>query len=894
MKLDWHHYRRRLDRLSERLGAWKAVAVVAAAVILLWSLHPSRQLGPAADSENVVEIVYVGLGGPVHGAMADIIREFERLSRERHEADPSKPIYRVISGQNASRGSTRFVVSVAGGVAPDVIWFDRHAIAEWAARGAFEPLDGYIERDLAEGHPDAVRPERWYKCCWDEARYRGKIYGIPNCVDDRALIYNKDLLIRAGLVDDAGRAKPPADWDDLKEYALRLSEWTGDEKAVISGKEMLRRAELLDDRGDPRMPRDWDEIRKLKAVTRKYTIRVAGFAPNYGNSWLYIYGWMAGAKFMSEDGLTCRLNSPEVVEALAYMREMYDILGGYDRIMSFQAGFQGDELDPFIQGKVAMKIDGSWRMNSLAIYGRDVDFGVSGPPLPKSELAKGRKTVSWNGGFAYAIPSVAKNKEVAWELIRFLSTDRAYWIWRENERAIQEAQGRLYIPEHAPVKDLNDAIFEKYVYSNELIPEKYREGCRVFTELMDVSRYRPVTPVGERLWNAHRDAMEDALHDDRVELGPEGMAQTALDTHTEIVQRDLDGLMKPPEGGEVTWTWFFIAYPILLVLFGGGLFLWDTNPRFRARVARLFRLKISADAVIEGARGGYFRKQWWGGVVCALPWILGFIVFIGGPMLFSFVMSFCDYDILNPPRFVGLENYKVMFAEDGFFYTALWNTLFMVVGVPLGMVTSLSMALLLNLKIRGVSVWRTFFYLPAIVPMVAASVLWIWMFNPQGGLINQFLAILGLEGPAWLQSASWSKPALIIMGLWAAGGGMLIWLAGLKGIPGQLYEAASVDGASTWQQFRHVTIPQLTPYIFFNLIMGFITTFQIFASAFIMTEGGPRNSTLFYVYYLFNNAFRFGHMGYASAMAWVLFVIVMALTIVQLKLSKRWVYYESD
>ena len=210
------------------------------------------------------------------------------------------------------------------------------------------------------------------------------------------------------------------------------------------------------------------------------------------------------------------------------------------------------------------------------------------------------------------------------------------------------------------------------------------------------------------------------------------------------------------------------------------------------------------------------------------------------------------------------------------------------------MVASLGVALLLNQNIRGMAAWRTFFYLPAIVPMVAASILWIWIFNPQGGAINQMLASIGIEGPRWLQSADWSKPSLIVMGLWGAGGGMIIWLAGLKGIPQSLYEAASVDGANTWQQFRHITLPQLTPYIFFNLIMGLIGTFQIFGQAFIMTQGGPENSTLFYVYHLFNNAFRYGRMGYASAMAWVLFAIVLLLTVVQMKLSKRWVHYGEE
>jgi len=189
-------------------------------------------------------------------------------------------------------------------------------------------------------------------------------------------------------------------------------------------------------------------------------------------------------------------------------------------------------------------------------------------------------------------------------------------------------------------------------------------------------------------------------------------------------------------------------------------------------------------------------------------------------------------------------------------------------------------------------VWRTFYYLPSIVPAVASSILWIWIFNPSSGLLNNALASVGIHGPNWLQDEHTGKLSLILMGLWGAGGGMIIWLAGLKGISETYYEAASLDGASTWHQFRHITIPLLSPYIFFNLIMGLIGTFQIFTQAYIMTQGGPVNSTLFYAYHLFNNAFRYLHMGYAAAMAWVLFVIVFGLTVVQLNLQKRWVYYE--
>jgi multiple sugar transport system permease protein len=295
---------------------------------------------------------------------------------------------------------------------------------------------------------------------------------------------------------------------------------------------------------------------------------------------------------------------------------------------------------------------------------------------------------------------------------------------------------------------------------------------------------------------------------------------------------------------------------------------------------------------LEGLQSSYFRSQWKGGWLCALPWIIGFIVFTGGPILFSIIISFCDYDILNPARFTGVENYFWAFTKDQLFWKSMWNTIYMVIGIPLGMGLSLGIALLLNLKVRGIAVWRTFFYLPSIVPAVASSILWIWIFNPSSGLLNNLLASVGIHGPNWLQDENTSKLSLILMGLWGAGGGMIIWLAGLKGISETYYEAASLDGAGTWQQFCHITIPLLSPYIFFNLIMGLIGTFQIFTQAYIMTQGGPVDSTLFYAYHLFNNAFRYLHMGYAAAMAWVLFVIVFGLTVVQLDLQKRWVYYE--
>lgn len=836
---------------------YKSLGMLIGVAVLLWLLTPSRSPYVATDA-NVVEIVFMGPGGPIAGAMDDVVRAFERESLEAHRRDPSKPIYRVVSGQSGARDQvadpTRFLISVAGGMPPDVIFFDRFAVAEWAARGAFTPLDTYIEADLAAGHPDAIRPERFYKTVWDEANYQGRPYGIPNSVDDRALMYNRDLFRRAGIVDEHGEPTPPKNWQELRDYAKRLTEY--------------------DAAGN---------------------VKVLGFAPNFGNSWLYMFGWMNGGEFMSADGKTVTLNDPRIVEALQFMVDIYNDAGGYKQVMGFQAGFQGGALDPFITGKVAMKIDGAWQMPFMAQFGRDLDFGVAPPPVSQAMIDAGTPTVTWNGGWSYAIPSVARNKDAAWEFIRFVMSDRAWEMRLEAERDAVEAQGRLYIPPQIPLQDLNDYYLDKYVTHNPIIPERIKNGCRVFADLLPYARFRPITPVGQLLWNWHVSSMEDACYGRKT-------PQQALDYGTQVVQRALDKILYPPPGKPITnWNFFFVGYGLLILALMAGAYAWDTSVKFRRGLSHLLRRRARVDVgdVVEGARGGYFRRQWWAGYLFALPWIIGFIVFGGGPLLYSILMSFCDYDVLQPARWIGLENYRRLFDPvngDELIPIAFANTLYMVIGVPLGMIASLALALLLNMNIRGISVWRTIFYLPAIVPGVAAYILWIWIFNPQGGVLNAALGplfrLFGMDAPNWLGDAVWSKPALIVMGLWGAGGGMLIWLAGLKGISEQYYEAAAIDGAGEWQQFRHITLPMLSPYIFFNLIMGLIGVFQIFDAAFVMTQGGPANSTLFYVYHLFNNAFRYGQMGYASAMAWVLFVIILALTIAQLKLAKRWVHYE--
>jgi multiple sugar transport system permease protein len=275
------------------------------------------------------------------------------------------------------------------------------------------------------------------------------------------------------------------------------------------------------------------------------------------------------------------------------------------------------------------------------------------------------------------------------------------------------------------------------------------------------------------------------------------------------------------------------------------------------------------------------------------PWLLGLLLFNVIPIILAVYYSFTAYTVLQPPQWIGLGNYEEMFMVDELFWKALYNTTYYAVfSVPISLFFAIFLAVLLNFKVPGQSFFRATFFLPSIVPAVAASVVWAWMLHPEYGLINDLLGRLGLPGPPWLTSEVWSKPAFILMSLWGIGPTTIIFLAGLQDIPQHLYEAAEIDGANSWQRLWNVTLPLLTPTIFFNLVIGLIGAFQVFTQAFIISAGGPLWSTLFYVLYLYNQGFEYFNMGYASAMAIVLFVIILILTAIVQLTSRKWVYYE--
>jgi len=282
------------------------------------------------------------------------------------------------------------------------------------------------------------------------------------------------------------------------------------------------------------------------------------------------------------------------------------------------------------------------------------------------------------------------------------------------------------------------------------------------------------------------------------------------------------------------------------------------------------------------------------GVLFSSPWLIGLSVFLLYPLLAAFYYSLCDYSVLLPPVFVGLDNYIELF-QDKLFWKSLSNTSFFALcSVGLSVVVALTLAILLNSKVKGLSFYRTVFFLPSLMPLVAGSILWFSMYAGQGGIINTLLAKVGVTGPAWLSDPAWAKIAIVFMAVWGAGNSMIIFLAGLQDVPTSLYEASIIDGANWLQRLLNVTLPMISPVIYFNVVMGVIGGFQAFAQAMIMTSstGAPEQSTLFYVLQLYNVGFMDMRMGYASAMAWVLFVIILGLTFAATQLSKRWVTYD--
>jgi len=443
------------------------------------------------------------------------------------------------------------------------------------------------------------------------------------------------------------------------------------------------------------------------------------------------------------------------------------------------------------------------------------------------------------------------------------------------QRDWDRRRGRTFIPRQQGSREANEKAFKLFKPADK----KFAAAVQMHLSMAPYGRIRPATFAGQTLWNEHVKAMESALYH-------KASPKEALQAGQVAVQRELDAWFEKSEhpvvdsGIPVKITIAFVA--LILV---GALIAFA-----RMKLGRLERTEAK-----------------WAYAFIA-PWLIGFLIFTFGPMLSSLFFSFTQYDVLNEARWVGVKNYVDMFGVDRpTVLKSLQNAAYLaLIGVPLSLATGLAIAVLLNTATRGMRFYRTFFYMPSIVPGVASAVLWTWVLTPDAnkGLINSFWnktisVFLGVTPPSWLQSADWSKNALVVMGLWGAGSGMLLWLAGLKGVSTSLYEAASLDGATPNRQFWSVTFPQLSPIIFFNSVMGFIGAMQEFDRVFIMRPSadgpiGPDDSMITPVFHLFRNGFAYFKMGYASSLAWLIFGIILLLTFTQFKLAPRWVHYEAD
>jgi len=640
-----------------------------------------------------------------------------------------------------------------------------------------------------------------------------------------------------------------------------------DVRVLYYNKSILRSAGLINHAGQAIPPRTWKDLmeynRKLTIVSRDGNFARIGFLPLYGPGTFYLYALEAGGHFLSADGMTCTMTDSPIVKALTWLVHYYDSIGGRSLSEGFRMSFLSMEGDPFITGKLAMVVDGNWLLGNIARYKPDMDFGIAPPPVPA-----GRPYTTWSGGFSLAIPRGAKHPGLAWEFIKWMSSVDA---WRIRNRVLQQlyrSRGALYVPSLSANERVDDMILREFVYGNRDLPERYKRGLQTCVDLLKQSKFRAVSPVADKLWDQMNRAVDYATYHEKTPV-------EALKQSQKVVQDELLQLTCHNRTVTKEVNWWRISFFVSGALIAASLavMLW----KYRHIAVR-----------------GETRRALWAGIIFISPWVTGFVVLLLIPTVASIALSFTEYDVLHPAQFVGVKNYIDLMLHDPLFWKSLWNTSFMLLEVPLSLLIGLFIAILLNTKVKGIALFRALFYLPAVVPLVATSMLWMWILQPSNGLLNTFLGMCGIRGPMWLYSPTWSKPSLILMGLWSAGSGMIIWLAGLQGIPEVLYEAAEIDGAGKWSKFVHITIPMLTPYIFYNLVIGIIGTLQVFTSAYIVTngEGGPVDSTLFYVFYLFNNAFRYFKMGYASAMSWVLFIIIIGLTLIQFAISKKWVYYE--
>lgn len=496
-----------------------------------------------------------------------------------------------------------------------------------------------------------------------------------------------------------------------------------------------------------------------------------------------------------------------------------------------------------------MQLQGVWMSNYIAIYSPDLEWGAA--PFPV--LHEGEPPVAFVDADMLIIPRGSRHPREAFEFIRFLS------------EAFNMEKFCLLQQKNSPLREVSDEFFRQH--KNPYI--------RMFQRLASSPRAAgmPQMPI----WIELRAEMQTTFQ--KIWLMQSSPREALRDTRVRM-QKSLDRVRERERAPASPWLGYLpFALIVVLVILVVGFAVRERKKRGLPGEPRASPL-----ANVSLAKGLLFFS----------PWGVGLVLFTAYPVMASAVYSLCEYSVLSTPRFIGLSNYLELF-QDEVFFIALKNTLlYALFSLPLGLVSSFSIALLLDTNVRGSSLYRTLVFLPSLTPIVASAMVWLWIFNGQYGVLNDLLVRLSfgfIKPVAWLADPRTALPSIILMSVWGVGQTVVVLLAAMQDVPTAIYEAAELDGASAWQKVRHITVPLTSPAIYFNAIIGLISALQVFAQPYIMTTGGPARATLSYSMRLYENAFTFLRMGYAAAMAWILFVIILGLTLLAVRLGKSRVHY---
>lgn len=726
----------------------------------------------------------------------------------------------------------RLLSQIAGNSAPDVVMLDPQNMQMFSKRGAMLPLDPLI------AETPSFNLSEYYRPIVDVFRWKEQLYVLPRDIAPIGLIYYNKRLFK-----DAGLKQPDGNWT-----------WDFDPRPELGTGCFTNCMEALTKK-DP----------KGKVVQW-------GFAPSWTGAFTDTVAFSQGARYVTDPSAFDHMNftDPRVVKAFDFVAELANERHWMPSQTELTSVVQATAVDLFISQRVAMYQCGIWdvpRIRSALKPGTPEFFDwdiVMAPGYRDPATGKVLRAAP-TGGSGYGILASTRHPKEAWLLTQWMAGEPGMKAMARAgiaQPAMQKlSRGEDWIP--GPNTPLEQKYPANRIATDQAVP------------------YVVFPPTAD-YWSEVSGIVFSKT--EPIYLGTKS-ASAALDEGQRIATERLKTILKEEQLPKFDWR---IGGGIGLFLLAGVLF-WV----------------FARDQGVSRSNAQKHENR--AGLLFLSPWILGTLLFTVGPMILSFLMSFAKWDIIQQAEYRGLGNYReAIFTDPRFWGTVRVTMVYTLVSVPLGLIFALALALLLNAKVKGIPLYRTFFYLPALASAVASSLIWRKIFQPEGGLLNTMLfgadgnqdpfgiaRLLALNGnaPNWLGDERLALPSLIIMSLWGVGGGMVILLAGLQGIPEFYFEAAKLDGAGPWNRFKVVTLPLLSPSLFFTLITGVIGSFQVFTQAFVMTQGGPNDSTRFFMLHLYDQSFGNLRMGYASALAWLLFAVIFLATRVQWSLNKR-VYYE--